>query len=168
MGPSKCPSQSYWLVLVMHQPCHPCTSQTINSIPQILRWRDMCTQVKAYVKSCNECQNHKIVGKPNCRQIPFVLTPCNQNPFKKVHVDCVGPCTVCIQSETEIEYLIHILFMFNTCTNWCKLALIPMSNSQSCTLFASLISMTLWSRSQPWQWAYSGENPRVSVRYDII
>ena len=114
---------------------HPGVMQMINSIGQTFSWKGMRAQIEDHVKSCNECQRHKIVGKPNYGLLPLVPALCNKDPFKKVHVDCAGAWTVRIEEEIikkEIEYKIHILLMVDACTNWCELALIPTANSKTC------------------------------------
>lgn len=113
---------------------HPGVTRTANSISQIFGWRGMRAQVEDYVKSCDECQRHKIVGKPKYGKLPLVPALRDKEPFEKVHVDCVGPWTVRVQDELDSDespYKIHILTMVDACSNWCELALIPTANSKS-------------------------------------
>jgi hypothetical protein len=44
---------------------HPGVTWTINYISQSLHWKGMHGQVEDHIKTCDECQRHKIVGKPN-------------------------------------------------------------------------------------------------------
>jgi hypothetical protein len=94
----------------------------------------MRTQVEEHVKSCDECQRHKIVGKPNYGKLPLVPALRDKEPFEKVHVNCAGPWTVRVKDDldsVESPYQIHILSMVDACSSWCELALIPTANSKS-------------------------------------
>lgn len=113
---------------------HPGVTRTANSIAQIFGWRGMRTQVEEHVKSCDECQRHKIVGKPSYGKLPLVPALRDKKPFEKVHVDCAGPWTVRVKDDldsVESPYQIHILSMVDACSSWCELALIPTANSKS-------------------------------------
>jgi hypothetical protein len=110
---------------------HPGVTRTINSLGQTFAWQGIRPQVEAYIKSCDQCQRHKIVGNHN------MVSPAlrNKDPFEKVHVDCAGPWTVRFQNTIAnelIEYKIHVLTMVDACTGWPELALIPIANSKSC------------------------------------
>ena len=116
---------------------HPGVTRTINSINQNFNWKGMRAQVEDHVKSCDQCQRHKITGKLNYGHLPLVSALRDKEPFEKVHVDCAGPWTVRLNDNTptkEIEYKIHILSMVDAATNWCELALIPTANSKSCAI----------------------------------
>lgn len=85
-------------------------------------------QVEDHIKTCNKCQGHKIVGKPNYGILSLVPALRDKKTFEKVHLDCVGPWTVRIKDDPLgqiIEYDIHILTMVDACINWTKLSLIP-------------------------------------------
>jgi hypothetical protein len=112
---------------------HPGVTQTLNSICQSFYWKGIHGQVEDHVKTCEECQRHKIIGKPNYGILPLVPALCNKNPFEKIQVDCAGPWTVCIKDgpmTAEIKYEIHILTMVDAFTNWMQLAIIPTTTSR--------------------------------------
>jgi hypothetical protein len=114
---------------------HPGVTRTINSIGQTFAWRGIRPQVEAHIKSCDQCQRHKIVGKPQYGILPLVTPLRDKEPFEKVHVDCAGPWTVRIKNAVPheiINYTIHVLTMVDACTGWPELALIPTANSRSC------------------------------------
>lgn len=56
--------------------------------------------------------------------------------FEKVHMDCDGSWTVCIQNDVTRElsdFKIHILTMVEMATNWQELSFIPTAKYCSCT-----------------------------------
>ena len=96
-------------------------------------WKGIHGQVEDYVKTYDECQCHKIVGKPNYGILPLIPALCDKKPFEKIHVDCAGPWTVDIKDgpmTRESKYKIRILTMVDARTNWTELALIPMASSK--------------------------------------
>ena len=112
---------------------HPGVTRTANSLAQNFGWRGLRAQVESYVKSCDECQRHKIVGKPNYGEVPETPPQREKDPFEKVHVDCAGPWKVKVtDGVTTEEYTIHVMTMVDAGTNWCEFRLIPTANSLSC------------------------------------
>eukprot|EP00804_Cyclotella_cryptica_P025555 CCRYP_002815-RC/>CCRYP_002815-RC protein AED:0.24 eAED:0.24 QI:0/0.6/0.66/0.83/0.8/0.66/6/115/854 len=112
---------------------HPGSTRTLNSIVQNFYWKGMRSQIKEYIRTCNQCQRHKIVGKPNYGILPLVPALRDKKPFKKVHVDCAGPWTVKINDgpmTANSKYEIFVLTMVDPCTNWAEFALIPMASSR--------------------------------------
>eukprot|EP00804_Cyclotella_cryptica_P005306 CCRYP_015788-RA/>CCRYP_015788-RA protein AED:0.17 eAED:0.18 QI:0/0/0/1/1/1/2/0/513 len=112
---------------------HPRSTRTLNSIAQNFYWKGMHGQIEEHVRTCNQCQHHKIVGKPNYSILPLVPALQDKKPFEKVHVDCAGPWTVKINDEpmtAESNYEIFVLTMVDACTNWDELALVPTASSQ--------------------------------------
>jgi hypothetical protein len=109
---------------------HSGVTQTISSIVAVFGWRGMHSQVEEFVKTCDECQHHKMVGKPRYGHLPLVPALCNKEPWEKVMVDGVGPWTVRVDTGLKvIETNIHVMSMVDSCTNWVELALIPTENS---------------------------------------
>jgi hypothetical protein len=98
----------------------------LSSITQYFAWKDIRKQVEAFVKSCDECQRHKIVGKRAYGKIPFNQAMRNKLPFEKVQIDCAGPWSIKVK-DTEnnklIEYKLHVVTMVDSCTNWLELVL---------------------------------------------
>jgi hypothetical protein len=116
---------------------NPGVTRTLNSIGQTSGWKGMRTHVEAFIKSCDECQRHKIVGKPQYGILPLVPALKAKMPFKKVHVDCAAPLTVRVGSKAshdKIEYQIHVMSMVDAGSGWLELALIPTANSKSCAM----------------------------------
>jgi hypothetical protein len=116
---------------------HPGVACTLNLIGQTFGWKGMRTHVEAFVKSCNECQRHKIVGKPQYGILPLVSAFKVKMPYEKVHMDCAGPWTVCISSKASqdrIEYQIHVMLIVDAGSGWIELKLIPTANSKSCAM----------------------------------
>jgi hypothetical protein len=108
-------------------------TQTISSIAAVFGWRGMHSQVEEFVKTCDECQRHKIVGKPKYGHLPLVPALRNKEPWEKVMVDSAGPWTVRIDTGLKVvEVKIHVMSMVDSCTNWVELALIPTENSFDC------------------------------------
>jgi hypothetical protein len=66
---------------------HPGVMRTANSIAQIFGWRGMRAQVEEHVKSCDECQRHKIVGKPSYGKLPLVPVRYILLTCKMYHLD---------------------------------------------------------------------------------
>jgi hypothetical protein len=117
-----------------HNLRHPGITRTINSISQNFYWKGIRTQVEDFVKTCDECQRHKIVGKPNYGILPLVPALRDKKPFEKIQLDCAGPWTVQIKDgpmTQKIVYEIFILTMVDVCTNWTELALIPTTSSRT-------------------------------------
>jgi hypothetical protein len=86
------------------------------------------------VKTCDQCQRYKIVGKPNYGILPLVPALCDKKPFEKIHIDCTGLWTVKITDgpmTTTSKYEIFVLLMVDACTNWAELALIPTASSHA-------------------------------------
>ena len=117
---------------------HPGVTRTINSIRQNFGWKGMRKQVEAHIKSCDECQRNKIVGKAAYayEELPLVPTLRDIEPWEKVHVDCTGHWTVHVTtaaSDEVVTYKIHILAMLDACIGWPELTLISTANSKSCS-----------------------------------
>eukprot|EP00804_Cyclotella_cryptica_P000107 CCRYP_020514-RA/>CCRYP_020514-RA protein AED:0.13 eAED:0.09 QI:0/0/0/1/0.33/0/4/0/475 len=114
---------------------HPGSTRTIKSIAQ-----NFCTgkaQVEEHIRTCDQCQHHKIVGKPNYGILPLVPALRDKKPFEKVHVTCAGPWMVKINNgpmTTNLKYKIFILTMVDACTNWAKVALIPTASPRVLTI----------------------------------
>jgi hypothetical protein len=93
----------------------------------------MRSQIEEHIRTCDQCQRHKIVGKPHYGILPLVPALQDKKPFEKVHVDCAGPWTVKFTDgpmTTDSKYEIFVLTMVDACTNWAELALIPTASSQ--------------------------------------
>jgi hypothetical protein len=73
---------------------HPGVTRTINSISKTFYWKGIRPQVEDHIKTCNECQRHKIVGKPHYGILPLVLALHDKKPFEKIQLDCAGPWTL--------------------------------------------------------------------------
>eukprot|EP00956_Cyclotella_meneghiniana_P032595 scaffold90221_cov42-Cyclotella_meneghiniana.AAC.2 len=81
------------------------------------RGQGLHAQVESHVKSCDECQRHKIVGKPNYGEVPETPPQREKDPFEKVHVDCAGQWKVKVtDGVTTEEYTIHIMTMVDAGT----------------------------------------------------
>lgn len=108
--------------------CHPRVMCTLKSINQIFYWKGIRGQVKEYVKTCDKCQHHKIVGKPIYGILPLTPALCDKDPFEKVHVDCAGPWTVRIDDRPmtrKLEYQIYIFTMLDAAPIGKNLPLFP-------------------------------------------
>lgn len=91
----------------------------------------MCRQVEEPIKFCDACQHHKPQERIN-----MVRCFWNLCSFEKVHMDCDGSWTVCIQSDVTRElsdFKTHILTMADMATNWQELSFIPTAKYRSCT-----------------------------------
>jgi hypothetical protein len=69
---------------------HPGVMRTINSISQSFYWKEIRPQVEEHIKTCDECQCHKMVGKPQYGILPLVPALHDKKPFKKVQLNCAS------------------------------------------------------------------------------
>jgi hypothetical protein len=113
---------------------HPGSTRTLNSIAQTFYWKGMRSQIEEHIRTCDQCQRHKIVGKPNYGILPLVPALRDKKPFEKVHVDCAGPWTIKLNDgprTANSKYEIFVLTMVDACTNWAEFALIPTASSRT-------------------------------------
>jgi hypothetical protein len=123
---------------------HPGVTQTINSIAAVFGWRGMYSQVEEFVKTCDECQRHKIISKPKYGHLRLVPALCNKEPWEKVMVDTAGPWTVRIDTCLKVvETMIHVMSMVDSCTNWPELALVLTKNSVDCAKVRPKLVMSI-------------------------
>jgi hypothetical protein len=94
---------------------HPGVTGTINSINQTFTWKGLRPQVEAHIKSYDQCQRHKVTGKPNYGLLPVVPALRDRDPFEKVHVDCASPWTVRIK-DVPFEENLSTKFTSSRCS----------------------------------------------------
>ena len=113
---------------------HAGSTRTLKTIQQTFRWNHMRKHVDEHVKTCDQCQRYKIVGRPNYGLIPNTGALRNKNPWEKIQVDCAGPWKVNVSSATgeKVTFSFHIVTIADCCTNWCELQVITSAASKKC------------------------------------
>ena len=116
---------------------HPGVTRTVRTISQNFGWKGLRADVERYIKHCDECQRHKIVGKRQYGKIPLNDSLGDKDPFEKVHVDCIGPWTISMYDpglEKEAKYQIQAMCMIDAGSHLIEIGLIPTANSYSCAI----------------------------------
>ena len=92
--------------------CHPGTTRTEQTIKQIFTWPNLQAHVEQYCKTCRQCQMAKKQVK-KYGEIP--ASQPHVTPWKKVHVDFIGPYTVKTPTKT---WELRAMTMIDPATRW--------------------------------------------------
>lgn len=62
--------------------------RTYNPIKKNVKWANMKTVIKTFIKNCKSCQKKKIVREKDIK--PMEITTTSSNPLEKIFLDIVG------------------------------------------------------------------------------
>ena len=99
---------------------HPGESRLTETIRQNFYVRSLDKKVKAYVKSCKECQAAKVTAVQPVGKVP-IRSERSGIPFEHVRIDCCGPWQIdvhCKKPKKVFRKEVHAATMIDDATTW--------------------------------------------------
>lgn len=114
---------------------HMGVRRTIDRVWQAFYWPGLCTDVRRFCRSCDQCQ--RTTPKGCLQKVPLGRMPIIEEPFKRVAVDIVGPILPASSQGNR-----YILVMVDFATRYPEA--VPLRNIDTVTVAEALWQM--WSR----------------------
>ncbi|XP_076469672.1 uncharacterized protein LOC143300003 [Babylonia areolata] len=114
---------------------HMAAKKTRERVWQSFYWPGMCSDIRRYCSSCDQCQ--RTISRGLIKKAPLEKMPLLDEPFRRVAVDLVGPITPA--SERGYRY---ILVMVDYATRYPEA--VPLKSIETETVAEALFDM--WSR----------------------
>jgi hypothetical protein len=96
-------------------------------------WPTIKTDVKCYVKGCEQCQKNKSIRKPE--HVPLNPLPILENPWQEISIDMIGP----LPKSEDQDTIIVIVDRFSK-----MIHLIPTTTSLSSLGLAEIYKKEIW------------------------
>jgi hypothetical protein len=96
-------------------------------------WLTIKTDVKQYVKGCDQCQKNKSIRKPE--HIPLNPLPIPENPWQEISIDMIGP----LPKSEDQDAIIVIVDRFSK-----MIHLIPTTTFLSSLRLAEIYKKEIW------------------------
>ena len=109
---------------------HPGQERMEKTIGQLFTWPGMREQIRAYVKSCRQCQLCKSPSKQYGHLPPKQAEP--SVPWNRVNVDLVGPYTVKVRGHKKKTIQLQALTMIDPTTGWFEIAAVDDATAECC------------------------------------
>ena len=106
---------------------HPGETRTEETLRRTLIWPDLREHVRAYCKTCKQCQLSKKVRKKYGHLPPKVHH--SITPWERVDVDLIGPYT--IKNNNGKEYTLLAMTMIDPATRWFEVVQIKDKSAKS-------------------------------------
>jgi hypothetical protein len=101
----------------LQHPGHLHLEETMRSV---MYWKDMCTTIRRYVKTCQSCQVNKRHSQKYGHLPPnLVIT----TPWKALCVDLIGPYTLKGKDGSRIDFM--CLTIIDPATSWFEIVELP-------------------------------------------
>ena len=116
---------------------HPGRDETIRRMKELFFWKNMYTDVKQYVASCNVCNSYK----GSTVKAPLGSYPIPQSPFERVSVDILSGLQLTLRGNR------HILACVDNLTRYSEL--IPLSSKTARECASALFDRVICRYSAP-------------------
>lgn len=73
--------------------------RSILKLKSIYFWKNMKSDIKNYIRNCEQCQKNKITRKT---KMPMVITTTSKKPFDRISLDVVGPLPITEKNNSYI------------------------------------------------------------------
>ena len=116
---------------------HPGRDETLRKLKELFFWKNMYTDVKGYVASCNVCNSYK----GSTVKAPLGSYPIPDSPFERVSVDILSGLQLTVRGYR------HILVCVDTLTRFSEL--IPLSSKTARECASALFDRVICRYSPP-------------------